>query len=59
MISQRTKAALRAAKARGVKLGNPNVRANTEATRIAKQAQADAFARLVAPVIREARWCTT
>jgi DNA invertase Pin-like site-specific DNA recombinase len=55
LISQRTKAALRAAKARGVVLGNPNVRANTEATRIAKAAQADAFALWVAPVIREAQ----
>lgn len=59
LISERTKAALAAAKARGVKLGNPNGAAairragkGTGAAVAALKAGADAHARQLAPVIR-------
>lgn len=59
MISARTKAALQAAKARGVKLGNPNLQAgNAETARRASRARkslAQAKAVEVAPYIRAAR----
>jgi DNA invertase Pin-like site-specific DNA recombinase len=48
MISERTKAALAAAKARGVKLGNPNINAHN-------RAEADAFAARVRPMIEALR----
>lgn len=65
LISERTKAALAAAKARGVKLGNPKLRAGTReaAARAAaaKQRQAAERAREVQPYIEAARkaGCTT
>jgi DNA invertase Pin-like site-specific DNA recombinase len=60
MISQRTKAALAAAKARGVRLGNPNGaahlrgRGNREAVE-ALRAGADAFAEDMHPVLEDVR----
>jgi DNA invertase Pin-like site-specific DNA recombinase len=60
LISRRTKAALQAAKARGVKLGCsdgsrilPHAAAGNKASADARSAKADAFARDVAPMIRE------
>lgn len=62
LISERTKAALAAAKARGVKLGNPNGAAalrragkGTGAAVEALKAGADAHAQQLAPVIRHLR----
>jgi len=53
MIAQRTKEALQAAKARGVVLGNPNL-ADVRSRAVASvKADADRFARNVAPIIRE------
>ena len=59
MASQRTKAALAAAKARGQILGNPNNFTETAAARgrilgvIARQDKADAFAREVSLIVKE------
>jgi DNA invertase Pin-like site-specific DNA recombinase len=59
MISARTKAALAAAKARGVKLGNPNLRPGDRwagrRARQARTAHADAHASDVLPYIEAAR----
>ena len=59
MISARTKAALAAAKARGVRLGNPKLRAGTpelaHAAAAAKSAKAMARAADLRPVVAEIR----
>ena len=55
LISQRTKAALGAAKARGQKLGNPNIEAAREAGAAALKANADRHAANVLPIIEEIR----
>ncbi len=61
MISARTKAALAAARARGVVLGNPenltdaHRASGTAASAVARAAKADAFAQDVAPVVAEIR----
>jgi DNA invertase Pin-like site-specific DNA recombinase len=55
LISQRTKAALAAAKAKGVRLGNPRLNEDRAPMLAAKKANADRFAAEVAPIIAEAR----
>jgi DNA invertase Pin-like site-specific DNA recombinase len=55
LISQRTKAVLGAAKARGQKLGNPNIEAAREAGAAALKADADRAAANVLPIIEEVR----
>jgi len=55
LISQRTKAALKAAKARGVRLGNPQLAEAQSIGAARVRAQADRFAAAVLPVIREAQ----
>ncbi|MEX0298832.1 MAG: recombinase family protein, partial [Kordiimonas sp.] len=56
LISERTKAALQAAKKRGVKLGNPiNLREAQQRGRIAQTQKADTFARTISPIIDEIR----
>ena len=53
MISERTKAALAAAKKRGVRLGNPNLAPAAKLGAAANREGADRFAANVLPVIRE------
>ena len=55
LISQRTSAALKAAKARGVRLGNPRIKKAQAAGTARVKAEADRFAANVLPVIREAQ----
>ena len=55
MIAQRTKDALAAAKARGVKLGNPRLAEARDKANTASVAAADAFAANLLPIIREIR----
>ena len=52
-ISKRTKEALAAAKARGVKLGNPRLAEAIATTNAARTEAADRFAANVRPIIRE------
>ncbi len=54
-ISQRTKAALAAAKARGRKLGNPAPAASLERGKVTLKANADAFAANIHPLIEKLR----
>lgn len=53
LISVRTRAALQAAKARGVVLGNPRLAETTALALEAKKLEADRFAKNVAPIIRD------
>lgn len=53
MISARTKAALAAAKERGVKLGNPSLAEARVKAEAVRAAGADEFAKGIAPVIRD------
>jgi DNA invertase Pin-like site-specific DNA recombinase len=53
MISARTKAALAAKKAQGVKLGNPRAAETAGKAHAAHRAAADQFASNVLPIVRE------
>jgi DNA invertase Pin-like site-specific DNA recombinase len=55
LISARTREALKAAKARGVVLGNPNLDDVRDRAVASVKAEADRFAKNVAPVIRDIR----
>ena len=55
LIAGRTKSALATAKAKGVKLGNPNIEAAQEAAVKAVKAEADRAANNVLPIIAEIR----
>jgi DNA invertase Pin-like site-specific DNA recombinase len=55
IISERTKAALQAAKARGTRLGNPRLAEARAVVNARSKASADTFAIAVAPAIREAQ----
>jgi DNA invertase Pin-like site-specific DNA recombinase len=52
VIAQRTRAALMAAKARGVRLGNPNAANQARAASDQTRYQADAYARGIFPVLQ-------
>jgi DNA invertase Pin-like site-specific DNA recombinase len=53
MISQRTKVALKAAKARGVKLGSPTPKKGAAIRTQVVQEKADHFAANILPIIRD------
>jgi DNA invertase Pin-like site-specific DNA recombinase len=53
LVSERTKAALAAAKRRGTKLGNPNLTKASASALASIRRNADAFAKQVIPVIRD------
>ena len=53
LIAQRTREALKAAKARGVVLGNPRLDDVRERAVASLKADADRFARNIAPIIRD------
>jgi DNA invertase Pin-like site-specific DNA recombinase len=53
LISERTRAALKAAKARGVVLGNPKPADQTAKAVAQTKSEADRFAQNIAPVIRD------
>ena len=53
MISERTRKALAAKKAQGIRLGNPNLAAARQIAHDAQAAAADAYAARVTPVVRE------
>ena len=53
MISERTKAALQAAKARGTRLGNPNLAKAAKLGTAAVKANARRFAANVLPIIKD------
>jgi DNA invertase Pin-like site-specific DNA recombinase len=55
LIAGRTKSALAAAKAKGVKLGNPNIEAAQEAAVAAVKTEANRAANNVLPIIAEIR----
>ena len=55
LISQRTREALKAAKARGVVLGNPRLAESLDRAVASTKAEADRFAKNTAPIIREIR----
>jgi DNA invertase Pin-like site-specific DNA recombinase len=55
LISGRTKSALAAAKAKGVKLGNPRIEAARDRAVASLQAEADRAASNVLPIIAEIR----
>ena len=55
LISQRTRDALKAAKQRGVRLGNPNLADVREQAVASTKAEAERFAKNIAPIIREIR----
>jgi DNA invertase Pin-like site-specific DNA recombinase len=55
LISQRTSAALKAAKARGARLGNPNIAEAQAAGAARVKVEADRFAANLLPIIREAQ----
>ena len=57
LISQRTRDALKAAKARGTVLGNPHLADVRRRAVASTKANADRFAKNVAPIIKEIQGC--